>query len=314
MAERPRAASIRWESTMNHRTGGVVMVLVASACFGTLAIFGKFAADAGLNTTTLLTYRFVIGTALLWAGLALWGRAILLDGRHLGIALALGVLYAAFSGLFFWGLLFVPAGVAGITFYTFPIIVYVLSVRVLGERVTRRKLLALAIAIGGIMLIVAGNTADVNVVGVALVFLAACGYAIYITGSRAALASIPPDLLAGTALVATAVSFLVFGGLSGRLFVPGGTEQWGIILGIAVLGTAIPLLLYVSGLQRVEASHAAIISTSEPVVTVILGVLILGEVLTVPIVLGGALVIVAVLLIQTDVAAVRTAQDVSAGD
>lgn len=51
---------------MNRQTVGAVMVLVASAGFGTLAIFGKFAARVGLNITTLLTFRFVIGTALLW--------------------------------------------------------------------------------------------------------------------------------------------------------------------------------------------------------------------------------------------------------
>ena len=293
---------------MKGKTIGVVMVLVASACFGTLAIFGKFAEDAGLNTTTLLTYRFVLGTALLWAGLAVWGRGIMLTGRHLRVALALGVLYAAFSALFFWGLLFVPAGVAGITFYTFPILVYVLSVRYLDESITRRKLLALGIAIGGILLIVAANTADINVIGVVLVFLAACGYAIYITGSRAALSNIPPDLLAGTALIATAATFVVFGGISGRLFVPQEQTQWAIIAGIALLGTAFPLFLYVSGLGRIEASHAAVVSTTEPVVTVFLGVIILGEVLTAPIVIGGFFIIGAVLLIQTDIAAeVRTA-------
>lgn len=284
------------------------MVLAASACFGTLAIFGKFAVDVGLNTTTLLTYRFVLGTVLLWSGLALWGRAILLFGRHLRIALSLGVLYAGFSGLFFWGLLYIPAGVAGITFYTFPIIVYILSISLLDEQLTRRKLLALIVALGGILLIVVGNTIEVNAIGIALVFLAACGYAIYITASRAALAAIPADLLAGTALIATAASFLVFGSVSGRLFVPVGTDQWAIILGIAIVGTAIPLLLYVSGLQRIEASHAAVISTAEPLITVILGVVILHETVTISIVLGGMLVIVGVLLIQTDVAAeVRTA-------
>lgn len=292
---------------MQRQTVGVLFVLFASACFGTLAIFGKYAAATGLNTTTLLTYRFVIGTAVLWLGFAVFGRAVRLRGHHLRIALGLGFLYAAFSGLFFWGLLYVPAGVAGITFYTFPVLVYVLSIRFLHERLTQRKVLALAIALGGVGLIVTGNTSDIDVIGVVLVFLAACGYAMYVTGSRAVLATIPADLLAGTALIATAATYVIFGGMSGRLATPGGFDQWAIILGIAVVGTAIPLLLYVSGLARIEASHAAVISTAEPVVTVVLGVVLLGESLALPIVLGGGLVILGVLIIQTDIAAkVRT--------
>jgi len=276
------------------------MVLVASAGFGTLAIFGKFAEEAGLNTTTLLTYRFLLGTALLWVALAVWGRARLLPGRKLRIALGLGVLYAAFSALFFWGLLFVPAGIAGITFYTFPVFVYALSVTALDERLSPRKLGALVLALAGIFLIVGGDGSGIDPFGVGLVLLAAFGYACYITGSRAALASIEATVFAGTALIGTALSFLGFGLVSGRLIVPAGTDQWLLIFGIAVVGTALPLLLYASGLDRVEASRASIISTSEPVVTVLLGIALLGELLTPVVVAGGILVLAGVVLIQTD--------------
>ena len=293
---------------MDQHRLGVVMVVTASACFGTLAIFGKVAEAAGLNMITLLTYRFLFGTALLWGGLAIWGRAVRLLGRHLRVALALGFLYAIFSGFFFWGLLYIPAGIAGITFYTFPIIVYVLSVTFLDEHLTRRNLLALGTALVGIVVIIAGNASGVNVIGVAFIFLAAVGYAIYITGSRAALSQIAPDILAGTALIATAVSFLAVGSLSGQLTVPQGIDQWAIIVGIAVLGTAIPLFLYVSGLQRIQANQAAVISTVEPVTTVALGIILLAEPFTARVALGGVLVIGSVLLVRTDVAAeVRTA-------
>lgn len=286
---------------MKRKTVGVLMVLGASACFGTLAIFGKLASAADLNTTTLLGYRFVIGTVLLWVGLATGGRARRLAGRELRIALALGILYAGFSGLFFWGLLFIPAGIAGIAFYTYPVAVYLLSLTILEERVTGRKLLALGSALAGVLLIVGGETSEFDLLGVGLVLLAAFGYAVYITGSRAALAAIDADLLAGTALIATSVSFLGFGILSGRLMVPTGGEQWGIILGIAVVGTTLPMFLYVSGLDRIQASHAAVISTSEPVVTVLLGILLLEEVLTGLTLLGGGLVLAGVVLIHADI-------------
>lgn len=288
---------------MKQESFGILLVFVASCCFGTLAIFGKYAEASGLDTITLLTYRFSLGTVILWAGLALWGRARLLTGRALRIAVILGVLYAVFSTLFFWGILFIPAGVAGITFYTFPVIVYILALKFLNETMTARKVIALIVASIGVVFIITGDETQINLLGVFLVFLAACGYAIYITGSRVALASIAPDLLAGTALIATAATFLIGGTFSGQLSVPTGTEQWLIIGGIAVLGTALPLLLYVTGLQRIEASHAAIISTAEPLMTVLLGVILLNEGVTVTIILGGGLVIAAVVVIQTDAAA-----------
>ena len=286
---------------MKRQTVGALMVMAASAGFGTLAIFGKFAADAGLNTTTLLTYRFSIGTALIWVGLAVWGRARLLPRPQLWAALGLGLLYAAFSGLFFWGLLFVPAGVAGVAFYTFPVYVYIIAATALDEPLSRRRLIALVMAVGGVALIVGGDAAGVDLVGVALILLAAIGYAGYITGSRAALVSTDADVLAGTAMIATTLSFLVFGLASGRLAVPAGGAQWLVVAGIAVVGTALPIFLYVSGLDRVEASHASILSTVEPVVTVLLGVILLGELLTLPLLVGGALVLAGVTVIQTEV-------------
>lgn len=276
------------------------MILVAAAGFGTLAIFGKFAEDVGLNTTTLLTFRFLIATIAIWTGLVLWRRARLLPTSKRRTAIALGLVYAAFSALFFWGLLFIPAGIAGLAFYTYPIYVYVIAVLFLDELLTRRKLGALVLALSGVGFIVGGDAAGVDVFGVALVLGAALGYAIYITGNSAALDSIEADLLAGTAMLATTVAWVVFGGVSGRLFVPTGTDQWLVILGIAIVGTAVPIFLYVSGLDRIPASNASVLSTVEPVVTVLLGIALLGEQVTVVLAVGGILILGGVGLIQSE--------------
>jgi drug/metabolite transporter (DMT)-like permease len=102
-------------------------------------------------------------------------------------------------------------------------------------------------------------------------------------------------------MLATTVSTLVGALLLGRLAVPAGADQWGIVLGIAAIGTALPIFLYVSGLDRIPASHASVLSTAEPVVTVSLGVVTLGESITPVLVMGGLLVLVGVVLVQLDV-------------
>lgn len=286
---------------MKRHTVGSLLVLLAAACFGTLAIFGKIAEARGLNVTTLLTYRFLLGATLVWGGLVVSGRARVLPTEERRIALGLGVIYGSFSGLFFWGLQYVPAGVAGIVFYTYPITVYVIAVSLLGESLTSYKLVSLVLALFGVGLIVGVDTADVNRFGALLVLLAALGYAIYIAGNRAALASIEADLLTGTAMIATTVLFVVFGLVSGRLTVPTGGGQVLVVVGIAVVGTAIPILLYVRGLDRIPASNASILSTIEPVVTVVLGIAILDERLTLPVVVGGVCVLVSVALVHSDI-------------
>ncbi|MFC7058886.1 DMT family transporter [Halovenus salina] len=285
---------------VDRRTVGVAMGLASAACFGTLAIFGKIAEDIGLATTTLLTSRFLVGALLLWLGLAVTGRASLLDRRERRLALALGVLYALFTGFYFWGLLFIPAGLTGLVFYTYPVYVYVLAVWLLDESLSARKLGALALALGGVAIIVGGDPDAVDLVGVGLVLLAALGLAGYVVGSRAALATADSDAFSGTVLVGTASAFLLFGGGSGRLALPSGVDQWLVVLGIGAIGTAIPMFLYIAALDRIQASHASVLGTAEPLVTVVLGVVVLGESPSWLLLVGGALVLAGVLVIQRD--------------
>jgi len=282
---------------------GVLLTLVSAACFGTLAIFGKVAEDVGLDTTTLLTFRFLLGTMLIWSGLALWGRARLLPRRERRTALGLGLLYALFTAFYFWGLLFIPAGLTGLVFYTYPVYVYVLAVWLLDESVSRYKLGALVTALGGVGLIVGADLGEVDVIGVGLIMLAALGIAGYIVGSRAALGAIDSDILAGTAMIATTAFFLVFGVASGRLGRPVGVDQWLVVAGIASIGTALPIFLYLIALDRIQASHASVLGTAEPLVTVILGIVLLEETLSPVLVVGGGLVLASVVVIQADVGA-----------
>lgn len=279
---------------------GSLMVFAAAAGFGTLAIFGKLAIAIGLNLETLLLFRFFVATTLLWLALVLTGRARILVGRQLLIALAVGVVYAAMTWLFFEGLKSLTAGIAAIVFYTYPIYVFVISSAILDERITRTKLLALVTALAGVVLIIGGGPSGGDFVGIAFVLLAAIGYATYTTGSRVALATVDASQLTATAMIATTISMIPPGLLSGRLTIPVRVGEWGVILGIAIIGTAVPIGLFIMGLSRIEASNASIIGTSEPLMTVLLGVILLGESVTFITAFGGALVLTGVLLIQRD--------------
>lgn len=284
----------------NETTVGGLMVFAAAAGFGTLAIFGKLAAMVGLSISTLLLFRFIVATAVVWGILGFRGRAKLLSGRPLWIALAIGVVYAIMTALFFEGLEYLSAGLAAIVFYTYPAHVFVISAVALDERPTTLKLLALTVAVAGVGLIVGANPAGANPLGIVIVLLAAVAYATYTTGSRIALSSVDSGTLTATVLIVTTVSMLPYGVISGQLSIPMGVSQWLLVLGIGLIGTAVPIVLFIRGLDRIEASHASIIGASEPMMTVLLGVALLDETATPVIVVGGGLVLCGVFLIQRD--------------
>lgn len=289
-----------WRHLDTERTG-LVLVFLSAVGFGTLGIFGIYAQHTALSIPTVLVFRFVFATILVWAFLAWRGRLTLLRGRTLLIALGLGVFgYATQSGLYFLGLEFMTAGMVAIVLYTYPAFVVILAVTLIGERVSRPMLLALCFALGGIALVTGANPAGASLVGVLVVLGAAIAYAVYITLSRAMLMTIDPIVLTAYVLPAAGTSFVVIGAASGNLTIPQTLSAWTILICIGVFATAIPVVAFFAGLKQIGASQAGIISTAEPPVTIALGAVLFAEPVTTATVIGGLLILIGVVVLERE--------------
>ncbi|KTG30728.1 DMT family transporter [Haloferax profundi] len=293
-----------WLETRNRfETGdrlGIGLVALSGLGFGTLAIFGKFAAAAGLSIPTVLFFRFFVATIVVWSWLALRGDLRLLSGRDLAVGLGLGGLgYATMSSLYFLGLEYLTAGLTSIVLYTYPVFVVGLAIVALDEPVTRRTVSALVVALTGVALITGADPAGVDPRGVLIVLVAAVVYATYIVVGRRALNTVDSRTLTAHVLPAAAVSFLLVGTATGQLSVPTETASWLIVGAIAVFATAIPIFAFFAGMARIGASRASIVSTFEPAGTLVLGALVLGEPVTLVTVLGGTLVVTGVVLVES---------------
>lgn len=282
---------------------GVAAVLVSATGFGTLAVLGEFAFAGGANIPTVLALRFGLAAAVLWP-LLLATRsqsALRLRGRTLCVALVMGFVgYTGQSALFFWGLTYMTAGITTLVLYTYPVFVLVLSWAVLGESLTFRRALAVPLALGGIALVAGVDPTGVDPVGVLVVLGSATVYSGYITVSRIALDETDGLVLAGYVTPAAATSFLLYGTATGSLELPVGLDTWLVVVAIAVLATVVPVATFFAGVRRVGASRAGLLSTFEPVVAVALGVVLLDEPLTLVTLVGGALVLVGVVLVHRD--------------
>src|SRR4051794_39439949 len=157
--------------------------LASGAAFGAMAVFGKLAYAEGATVGTLLAVRFLFASALFWAGnatlVAKRGQTPVRDIcrvkgsdpfrlRDVLVALGLGAGgYAVQAGLYFAALSRIEAGLLSLLVFTFPVIVAVAAMVLGRERLTRRRVAALAIALGGTALFV-GSTGAVDAVGVLL--------------------------------------------------------------------------------------------------------------------------------------------------
>ena len=281
---------------MHRRTLGLLLVVLGAALFGTLGIFGRVAPEVGLSVTGLLAPRFLVATATLWGYLWVTGRIEWVRGRALAVELGLGVVYGIMSVAYFESLVWLSAGIAALLLFTYPVLVTVASAVVLDEPVTVPKLLALVAAVAGVVAVLYGGPVEIAPLGVVLVGLASLCYTCYTMGTRAVMANVNPLIHASYVFLGVSVTILAYGVATSSLSVPVTSDAWLLVAAITVVGTLLPMLLFTEGLVRVEASTASIVSTSEPLTTVALGVVLLGEPMTLSIALGAVLICTGVVL------------------
>lgn len=282
------------------RSSGTLFCLASATAFGAMAILGKLAYEDGATVGTLLSVRFSLAAALFWALVLARGELRAVGRRDIVVGLGLGaVVYAGQAGTYFSALDRIDASLLSLLTYTFPVIVAVAAVLVGRERISRRRIVALVIASGGLALVLSSAGAGrLDPLGTALGFATAVIYATYILVGEDVARRMAPRVLAALVCTGAAVTLSAGSALLGQLH-PGQLSPagWGWIACLAVVSTVVALSLLFAGLRRVGPTTASILSTAEPVVTVVLAFLVFGEVLTPVQLVGAALVLGAVLVL-----------------
>jgi drug/metabolite transporter (DMT)-like permease len=269
------------------------MVLVSAAAFGTMAVIADGAQREGLNVVTLLFLRFALAAVVLW-GAMLIRRESVPRGRPLLLGIAMGgVLYLAQSYSFFSALREIPAALASLLLYLYPVLVTIFSAMFFGERMTPGKTGALALALLGTVLTI-GPVGSGNLTGILFGVASAVGYAAYILVGTKVAQDVAP--LPSTAIVmgSTAVSYAVIGGLQG--FSPITPAGFGWAAALAAV-SVIAVGGFLAGLEEVGPVEASILSALEPIVTAILAAAFLSQKLTTVQLAGGGLILAAVVLL-----------------
>ena len=221
--------------------------------------------------------------------------------RDLGIAIALGAVgYSAQAGAFFSALDRLDASLLSLLLYTFPAMVTVAAIALGRERANRRTAAALVLASAGLFLVLAGAQAGaLDPVGTLLGLTAAVVYSIYILSSEGVAERVGALLLSALVCTGAATTLTLAGVAGGNLHLGDvSTEGYLWLAGIAVVSTVGAVGLFFAGLRRVGPTTASILSTAEPVTTVLLAFLAFGESLSAVQLAGGGLVIGAVLVLS----------------
>ena len=291
---------------------GAGLVALAATCFGTLGPLSRFAGDAGVESLTLVTWRAAIGALVVTSFITV--RALAAGVRPVALrSLPRGdrrfMVAAAFANMVlnlaaFIAFERITIALTLLVFYLYPAGVALASTLWFGERLGRLHWAALAVSLGGMVLVVAGaqSLGELDALGIALALVAALAQVFYVLAARHGFARVPGPQAAALTMGGAASLYLlvaVVAGTLGSLAQPVASSAAIVpVLLAGVIGAGIPTLAFITGIRRLGPSQAAILATLEPVIGVGLAAWLLAEQPTAVQLAGGALILGAAVLLQ----------------
>lgn len=286
---------------MNSRLKGILCGVGAAVSYGMNPLGALPLYADGINTTTVLFYRYGLAVILLGLFMAVERKSFSITLKEFAILVPLSVLFALSSLTLFASFHFMDAGVASTLLFVYPVMVAIIMAIFFKERITFVTVLSILLSLSGIALLYRGGDGGVlDTTGVLLVMLSSLTYALYIVivnKSSLRMSSLKLTfyvLLVGVLLI-TSCSF--FGDGETRIQILTTPSMWLHASILAVFPTIVSLLLMVVAVHEIGSTPTAVIGALEPLTAVMLGVTLFGEELTLRLSVGITLILSAVILI-----------------
>ncbi len=303
---------------------GYLFAALAAAAYGTNPIFAKPLYAEGMNPDSVLLFRYLLalilmGLIMLWrasrearksSSLSQALTAAFHVGRHtLPQLILMGLLMSASSILLFMSYNYMPVGIASTLLFVYPIMVAVIMTLCFHERMSWLVVACLALASVGVSMLCKTEGGDATatsslysaesfMTGFILVMASSLSYAIYLVGLNKTrirtIASMPVTfyvLLFGLSIYLFRIAIGV------PLILPHTTSMWLNCLALGIFPTVISLVFTSLAIQSIGSTQTALFGAFEPVTAVALGVLVLGESISMTEACGMALIFLAVSMV-----------------
>ena len=275
---------------------GVGLTLASAVFLSGLGVTTQLAFDAGASVGTLLSGRFLVAAAILWS-LVLVIRPLRPSRRQVLAGLLLGIGYSAHAWLFSASLARLDAGLVDLLLFTYPALVMLGAVALRRDRWSLRSAIALGTATAGTGFVLVGGLESIDPLGAVLALSSAVAYAAYILTSAGQLKRTDPFLLTALVTTGAAITLTVGGAAQNDVSLhvdPSALALIGVVGLVAVGG----MTTFVAGIGLLGPSRASIVSAVQPALTPVLGFAVFADRLGPEQVLGGALVVAAVVILE----------------
>jgi drug/metabolite transporter (DMT)-like permease len=279
----------------------LIAIALAAALWAVAAAVARALFDDGVDPLELVQARAILSAIGLGLIPAAWKTRA--PRNQMGWAIALGLCIALVNAAYYIAIQRLAVAVAIVLQYVAPALVVLWTALTMRRRPPTLILLSVSVAFVGVTLVselFGGDVGRLDAPGLLAGLAAAVLFAAYtILSERAGNAyGVVGALFRG--FVAASIGWIVFQSFRGwpaQLFTP---EHLPLVLFVGLGGTLVPFLLYLWGVQRVRAERASIAATLEPVLVALLAWIWLGQSLSITQMVGGAMIIGAVVALQVD--------------
>ena len=275
--------------------------------WGGTFVAGRFLADS-LSPLFAASLRFLLASVALLLFLLIARVPLARPSPRQWMQLALLGFFGIFfyNLCFFYGLHYINASRASLIVALNPAVIGLASWLLFKERLSRAKVIGIAICIVGASLVIVSRNPHLLAsianawIGDLLIFGCVLGWGIYSLFSRELNQTLGPvqtvtySILLGTAMLwmaSAARDELSFSALASL-----GAQQWWSLMYLGVLGSALAYIGYYDGLRKIGATRSGVFIALNPLTAVIFGALLLGEQLTVTMCVGGGLILMGIFL------------------
>ncbi|MGO1120938.1 EamA family transporter [Rhodovibrionaceae bacterium A322] len=275
---------------------GTCFALGCALIFGGLTTFARISYDAGSTPQTAIFLRFFSATLIFPLAAIVTSQSLRLKRGDWGpMALAIPA-WSVANFAYLGAVLYIPVSLAGLIFFTFPLLVALASAALERRWPARREILLLLGGFSGLALALGPDFHHLDPLGIFLAFCAACALVVQMLAGQRLLKS--QGLFAMLSwvnvggLLAAGAMLLIFGGWAW----PTGSAEVSftfgtIMLVLATIGYVVALAMQMTGVRLIGAPRTALFMNLEPVLTIGFGAVLLSEALSAQQYLGAALVI-----------------------
>ena len=283
---------------------GTAFIILAGIFWGSMGIFVRKLDGYGFSSIQIVSIRVTLA-ALIFALVLLikdrGGFKISLKDIPLFMGLGFGSILF-FTVCYFTAINMMPLSTAAILLYTSPVWIMLMSILFFREKMDTRKLLALALAFAGCVLVSGISGEGMTLTGLLVGLGSGIGYGLYSILGKIALRRYSPFTVTTYTFIFAAVGSWIICRPADMFSRFSGAQDLGFLcvfcILTALITAVIPFLAYTLGLERVEASKAGIIATIEPMVATLIGIVYFAEPLTIISGIGMILILAAVVILN----------------